>query len=229
MRTRALTKRILSQLRHDRRTMALVLFAVIITLFNSAIFLTMNLVLYMFQYDVGKESQYSIYMGISGVFQLLAMMVFYPKLRKSMTNRRIFLLACLSALAGYGIFMALIFANKLTIGMLLVPGILVSMANGAAYVLTTIFVAGAVDYGEKRTGRRENSVISSLQTLMVKLSSAFAVFIAGIGIDLAHLNENAAVQTADTITRMRILFSVPPFILMLGTIMMFLHRKEIGE
>ena len=201
----------------------------IIVLFNSAIYLTMNLVLYLFQYDVGDESLYTVFMGISGAFQLLAMMVFYPRLRKRQSNRQIFGEACVFALAGYGLLTLLIFGGKMSLGKLLLPGIAISAANGAAYVLTTIFVAGAVDYGEKKTGRRENSVISSLQTLMVKLSSAFAVFIAGIGIDLVRLSEDAAVQSADTITRLRVLFAVPPLLLMAAAFVLFLRKKDIGR
>ena len=41
-------------------------------------------------------------------------------------------------------------------------------------VLTTIFLANTVDYGELKNNRRDESVIFSMQTFVVKLASGVA-------------------------------------------------------
>ncbi len=220
-------KALLGLLIHNDQAMNL---AAIIILFNSAMYMTTNLVLYMFQYDIGRESEYTVFMAVSGIFQLLTMMIFYPALRKKgLSNRRIFMIGGLGAVAGYLALTLLIFGGEMTTLRLLLPGICISLANGTGYVLTTIFVADAVDYGERTTGHRENSVVSSLQTLMVKLSSAFAVFVAGIGLDLAGINREAAVQTMASRMRLRTLFAVPPLLFVIAALIIFARRKDIGE
>ncbi len=202
--------------------------ALLLILFNSAIYLTTNLALYMFQYDIGDESLYSLFMAVSGIFQFTAMVVLYPALRHRFNNRQIFFGGLACGILGYVILLVLVFGGSLSFARLLVPGACVSLANGTGYVLTTVFVADAVDYGEAKTGQRQESVVSSLQTLMVKLSSAVAVFVAGIGIDLAGLDQEAAVQSAGTRMGLRLLFSVPSLVLMLGALIVFLRKKSIG-
>ena len=46
-------------------------------------------------------------------------------------------------------------------------------------VLTTLFLSNSVDYGQLKTGRREESVIFSMQTFVVKAASGVAVFLTG--------------------------------------------------
>jgi melibiose permease len=47
-------------------------------------------------------------------------------------------------------------------------------------VLTTIFLANTVDYGEYKNKRRDESVIFSMQTFVVKLASGVAALVAAI-------------------------------------------------
>ena len=50
-----------------------------------------------------------------------------------------------------------------------------------------------------KTGSRNESVVFSMQTFVVKLASAVSVLIAGIGIDLIGLDDTAAVQSESTL------------------------------
>ncbi|MCD8338574.1 MAG: glycoside-pentoside-hexuronide (GPH):cation symporter [Lachnospiraceae bacterium] len=202
--------------------------AAIIILFNSAIYMTTNLLLYMFQYDIGDESQYTIFMVFSGLIQFAAMTVLYPFFRKRFSNRQIFFTACIAGILGYVGMTGLIFGKALTLTKMLLPGALISLTNGIGYVLTTVFVADAVDYGESMTGQREDSVVSSLQTLMVKLATSIASFVAGIGIDLTGINVAAETQTTAAKTALRTLFAVPSLLLMTAALLIFIHKKTIG-
>ena len=129
---------------------------------------------------------------------------------------------------GFAVLLPLIGIKALTLWHMVLPAIGISFANGIAYVLTTVFVAGAVDYGEQQNGRRDESVVSSLQTLMVKMSSAFAVLIAGIGLDFVSLSETAAIQSSASILGLRILFIVPPMGLMALAALIFVKHKSFG-
>ena len=220
-------KELIGLLVHNDQAMFL---AAVLILYNSAMYLTTNLVLYEFQFDIGREKEYTLFMLVSGVAQLLMMMEIYPRLRKKgLTNRQIFYGGGFLAVIGYAVLTLLIFGGEMSTAKLILPGVCISLANGTGYVLATIFVGDAVDYGEATTGLRANSVVSSLQTLMVKLSSAFAVFVAGIGLDIASIDRDAAVQTMEARMKLRTLFAVPPLLFVIGALLIFHRRKDIGR
>lgn len=201
--------------------------ALIIVLFNSAIYITSNLVLYIFQYDIQKESSYIYFMGVSGVVQIISMML-YSRLRKKISNRGIYFAALVFACVAYILFTAVALCGHFSVIKAIIPCIIVSAANGLSYVLITIFISGAVDYGEVKNGTRENSMISSLQTLMSKLSSAFAVFLAGIGIDFVKLNPELAVQTDFTLFKLRMVFCIPSLVFAVAALILFARKKDLG-
>ena len=66
------------------------------------------------------------------------------------------------------------FVNMSNLLLLLIPGFLIFTAFGMLTVLTTVFLANTVDYGEMKNGRRDESVIFSMQTFVVKLASGVA-------------------------------------------------------
>ena len=103
------------------------------------------------------------------------------------------------------------------------------MGFGLATVLTTIFLADTVDYGEYKNGQRSESVIFSLQTFVVKLGSALSVLIAGIGIDVIKLDKDALNQTTQTLTGLRFLMIVVPMVGLLLTILFFNKKYKLSE
>lgn len=204
--------------------------SLIIVLFTTATYLTTNLVLYIFQFDIQHEEYYTAYTAVIGAVQVVAMFMYsFLRRRFSFANRTIFFIAAGFGIGAYLLFFLEAFCGNYTIIEIIIPGICVSMANGLFYVMITIFISEAVDYGERKSGIRENSMISSLQTLMSKLSSAFAVFFAGIGIDLAKINRESVVQTPESQFILRLIFSVPSLILMITALIIFLYRKELGR
>lgn len=193
-----------------------------ILLVNSSLYLTSNLVIYFFKYDVGGEGwmgNYTIFTTVGGGFQIIGMMVLYQLLHKKFSNTSLFKLAFAMAVAGYGLILTICFIGMASnIPLLCVCGAFVFAANGILLVLTTVFLSNSVDYGELKTGRREESVIFSMQTFVVKAASGVAVFITGIGLDLIGLVGNTdetgeiAEQSAGTIMGLRLLMTILPII-----------------
>ncbi|MBQ2551936.1 MAG: MFS transporter [Treponema sp.] len=227
-------KEIFSSLFHNDQ--ALVVSAIII-LFFSAISITMNLVLYVFEHEnismtmFGKDFDYNklytIYMVLVGVVEFLSMGLFYPVLRQKLSNRRIFKVGTASAMIGYIAFFVMVFINKkMGFWAITIPTLFLAFGLGIAYVLISVFIANAVDYGEKKTGKRQNSMISSLQTLMLKLSTSFSVFITGIGIDWIKYTDEVE-QARDVIIRERLLFSVPPLLCVIVAFILLTKRKDL--
>lgn len=207
-----------------------------IVLINSALYLTSNFVIYFFKYDFGGagwKGSYTLFSTIGGAAQILGMMLLYPLLRKKLSNTGVFTLSLVLALGGYGLLLALCLAGLSgNLIALCVPGVVVFACNGMLSVLTTLFLSNSVDYGQLKTGRREESVIFSMQTFVVKAASGVAVFLTGIGLDLIGLvgdtEETGAVaaQSAGTLLGLRLMMTVLPMLVLLSVLFLF-RRKFI--
>lgn len=179
-----------------------------IVLINSALYLTSNFIIYFFKYDFGGtgwKASYTLFSTIGGAAQILGMMVLYPVLRKKLSNTAVFTVS-------------LVFA-----------------CNGMLSVLTTLFLSNSVDYGQLKTGRREESVIFSMQTFVVKAASGVAVFLTGIGLDLIGLTGNAeetgpvAAQSAGTLLGLRLMMTVLPMAVLAAALVLFRRRFTLTD
>ena len=175
---------------------------VAIVLINCSIYITSNLVIYFFKYDFGGTgwyNSYTLFNMFGGAIQILSMMVMYPLLRKIFSSLRIFYISLGMAMAGYAVLLLLAFTNMSSVFLLFIPAFFIFAANGMLTVLTTVFLANTVDYGELKNNRRDESVIFSMQTFVVKLASGVAAFIASIALSLFHLSSDAVDEAAQAV------------------------------
>ena len=175
---------------------------VAIVLINCAIYITSNLVIYFFKYDFGGTAWYSSYTYFNvfgGAIQILAMMLFFPMLRRFFTSVKIFYLCISSAILGYLILLVMAFTNISSVFLLFIPALFIFSANGMLQVLITIFLADTVDYGELKNHRRDESVIFSMQTFVVKLASGIAALIASICLSVFNLSSDSITEAQQTV------------------------------
>ena len=210
-----------------------------IVLINTALYITSNLVIYFFKYDMGGENwsvNYTLFSTVGGACQILGMMVVYPLLRRKLTNTAVFRCAITAAVTGYALLLLFcLTGNAGNLYLLFVPGVLIFAANGILSVLTTVFLSNSVDYGELKTGHREESVIFSMQTFVVKLASGVSVFIAGVGISAIGLVGNTedqgpiTQQSAGTILGLRLLMTIMPVVLLVCAILFFTKKFRLTD
>ena len=210
-----------------------------IVLINCALYLTANFIIYFFKYDFGGEgwkTSYTLFSTVGGAMQILGMMVLYPLLRRKLSNTQVFTVSLAAALAGYGLLLALcLLGLGGSLVLLCIPGGLVFACNGMLTVLTTLFLSGSVDYGQLQTGRREESVIFSMQTFVVKAASGVSVFLTGIGLDLIGLVGNAdetgpiAAQSSGTLLGLRLMMTVLPVVLLAGAMLLFRQKFKLTD
>ncbi len=210
--------------------------AVVITivLINCALYITSNLLIYFFKYDFGGEAwynSYTLFNTFGGAVQILSMMMFFPLIRKFMSTVRVFYLSILLAVAGYGALLVLSFTNMSSIYLLFIPGFLVFTAFGMLTVLTTIFLANTVDYGELKNSRRDESVIFSMQTFVVKLASGLAALIASVCLTVCNLSNDtsqgaATVEASSSVVGLRMTMALIPIIGLVIAVVVF-HKKYI--
>ena len=171
-----------------------------IVLINTAIYITSNLVIYFFKYDFGGtgwNNAYVLFNMFGGAIQVLSMMAFYPLLRRKFSSLQIFYICLGMAVAGYAVLLVLAFTNMSVVYLLFIPAFFIFAANGMLTVITTVFLANTVDYGELKNGRRDESVIFSMQTFVVKLASGVAALVASICLSINNLKEGTEVSEAD--------------------------------
>ena len=173
---------------------------VAIVLINTSIYNTSNLVIYFFKYDFGTtgwNDAYVLFNMFGGAMQVLSMMALYPLLRRKFTSLQIFYICLGMAVAGYAVLLALTFTGMSSVFILFVPAFFIFSANGMLSVITTVFLANTVDYGELKNDRRDESVIFSMQTFVVKLASGIAALVASICLSVNHLQSGTEVSEAD--------------------------------
>ena len=173
---------------------------VAIVLINTSIYITSNLVIYFFKYDFGTtgwNDAYVLFNMFGGAMQVLSMMALYPLLRRKFTSLQIFYICLGMAVAGYAVLLALTFTGMSSVFILFVPAFFIFSANGMLSVITTVFLANTVDYGELKNDRRDESVIFSMQTFVVKLASGIAALVASICLSVNHLQSGTEVSEAD--------------------------------
>lgn len=205
---------------------------VAIVMINTALYITSNLVIYFFKYDFSPaqwQANYTLFNTFGGGFQILAMMILFPLLRKFMNTMKIFYVSFTMAMVGYVILLGIAFSGTQQVYLLLIPAFLIMSAIGMLNVIVTVFLANTVDYGELRNHRRDESVICSMQTFVYKLASGVAALAASLVISIFHIqkDETAEVLTAiDASSRIGLrmcMTLIPIVVLIIGLIVFRKH------
>ena len=172
---------------------------VAIVMINTALYITSNLVIYFFKYDFSPstwQANYTLFNTFGGAFQILAMMILFPVLRRFMNTLNIFYFSFSMAFAGYLVLLVIAFSGSSNVYLLLIPAFLIMSAIGMLNVIVTVFLANTVDYGEWKNNRRDESVIFSMQTFVVKLASGISALVASLVLTVCQISSDETVEAA---------------------------------
>lgn len=210
-----------------------------IALVNTALYITSNLLIYFFKYDYGTagwNDAYVLFSTFGGAVQILAMMLFLPLLRRKLSVLACFKLGLVMSICGYAVLLLMCFVGLSgNVYFLLIPGFMVFAGNGILTVLTTLLLANTCDYGELKNGHREESVIFSMQTFVVKLASGVAAFVTGIGISVIGLVGNNSTegkvvqQSQSTLVGLRMIMTIFPIIVLCIAFFFFFRKYILTE
>lgn len=180
--------------------------------FNLAIHLIGGIAIYYFTYAIGKEELFATFMFASGAAEVAGIFLF-PHLSRLLPRKFMWFLAC-----GFPVICCFVlgfaaFAIPENIILVGVAGACLKFGFGIANGLATVMLADVVDYGEHKTGKRSESIIFSVQTVLVKGAGALAGFFTGVGLSLVGYQANIQ-QTDQTIWGIRALMIAAPFIMM---------------
>lgn len=204
---------------------------VVIVLINTALYITSNLLIYFFKYDVGGANwneNYTIFTAFGGAIQILSMMVLYPFLRKFISSIKVFYLSFAMAIGGFTLLLIIMFTGYSSFYVLFIPAFFIFAAFGMLAVLTTVFLANTVDYGEIKNNQRDESVIFSMQTFVVQLASGLAVFLASIVLTVFNISDEIQVAGLSkySATGLRTTMSIIPIVGLFIAVFIF-YKKYI--
>lgn len=189
-----------------------VLFGSVLT-FNIAIQLVSGFAIYYFTYAIGHKELFPQFMFASGVAEMSGIFLF-PYVARILPRRYVWIIACgFPILCCIVLLAAGVFAPN-SILLVAIAGAALKFGHGLANGLSTVMLADVVDYGEYRTGNRSESIIFSVQTMLVKAAGALAGFFIGVGLSLVGYIPNE-LQTADTVQGIQILMIGIPIVLMI--------------
>ena len=183
----------------------------IVLCFNLAMQLAGSFAIYYFTYAMGDKDMFAVFMGFAGSAEIMGLVLF-PLIVSKLSRPMIWRLACVFPLMSYvilllaGHFMP---ENTLLIG---IAGAAMKLGSGFALAMSTLMLADVVDYGEYKMGMRSESVVFSVQTMLVKAASAFAGFLTGIGLTIVGYVPNT-LQSEGTVLGMQLLMLGIPSLL----------------
>ena len=117
---------------------------------------------------------------------------------------------------------------------LFIPAFFIFTALGILTVLTTIFLANTVDYGHVKNGRRDESVIFSMQTFVVKLASGISALIASICLYVFSISSNTDTEVVaslsqTSVTGLRMTMTILPMLGLFIAMYVFRHKYILTD
>ena len=208
-------KSAINVIKQNDQLLVFMLFAMIS---NAGFYMTSGISSYYFTSVLGDLTLQSKFNLMGTVGSVLAILV-VPVCSKFMNNRSIYKLSLGMAAAGYigmAIMGYLIPGNVTLLG---ICYILTSLGTGSMFVNQTVMLADCVDYGEYKTGNRNQSLTFSMKGFLQKMAYTIQAIIMYATFTVTGYDGEAVVQTAQAQSAISFLmFVVPPAMMIISFI-----------
>lgn len=200
----------------------------VVLAYNLVVQLAGGVANYYFKYVAGNEDLFSVFTTAASFAEIVALFAF-PFLSKYLSKKQVFAIASFSPAVGLLALIITGFAAPTNIPIIIICGIFYKFGSGLTLGATTVMLADVIDYGEVKLGTRNESIIASFQTLLVKTASAVAGWLVGVGLTIVGFVANVE-QTESALMGMRVLLGViPSIITILAFVIYFKGYKLEGS
>ncbi|CAL28873.1 melibiose:sodium transporter MelB [Staphylococcus carnosus] len=176
-----------------------------------------GIILYYFKYVAGVESLFSVFNTMI-LMEMVSLLIF-PFLVKKVGRSAVFNFAVSGIVIGLVIILVAGFIAPHSALWVVIGGACIRFGTGTLVGINTVALADVIDYSEVKFGQRNESVITSTQTFLVKLAQAFAGLSVGIGLSFIGYTPNVA-QTAETVWGIRIgMIGIPIFFIIICSLL----------
>ena len=200
----------------------ILLFSLIILISNVGSNLVNSVQTYYFQYIMGDLSLASI-MSLS-MLAIIIVIVLTPMLSNKFGFLKVMRATTLIGMIGYII---RIFAPT-NMGLLFGSNILAMMGFYTMFSFAGTFVIDCIDYGEWKTGQRNEGTIACAQSVTAKIGTAVGVGLIGLLMGLSGYDGALTVQPDSANTMIIMLFSVVPAVFCLIQLIL-LHLYDLDK
>ncbi|MBQ7816187.1 MAG: MFS transporter [Oscillospiraceae bacterium] len=141
--------------------------AVAMALFMIGYCTTTSFGVYYFKYAYKNEGTYMVFAAVLGVAQLTALSIF-PQFSKKYTRKQLYTGAMVAVVVAYILF----FFSFEKLPIIIAAGLILFFAQAFIQLLMLLFLADAVEYGQWKLGKRNESVSFAVQPFINKLGGA---------------------------------------------------------
>ena len=188
---------------------------------------TVGFAVYYMRYVFGNEGMYIVLVAVCGISQLSALGV-YSNIAKRMSRKKLYSLATMMVIAGYGIF----FFAELHIALVVLGAIIVFVGQAFIQTLMLMFLADTVEYGEWKLGKRNESITFSMQPLINKMGGALSTGVVSLtlifsGIKIDGGTAEMISESGKLMLKMS-MFALPLVFIVVGYVI-YLKKYKISE
>ena len=188
---------------------------------------TVGFAVYYMRYVFGNEGMYVVLVAVCGISQLSALGV-YSNIAKRMSRKKLYSLATMMVIAGYGIF----FFAELHIALVVLGAIIVFVGQAFIQTLMLMFLADTVEYGEWKLGKRNESITFSMQPLINKMGGALSTGVVSLtlifsGIKIDGGTAEMISESGKLMLKMS-MFALPLVFIVVGYVI-YLKKYKISE
>ncbi len=204
----------------------LLVFMLFAMISNAGFYMTSGISSYYFTSVLGDLTLQSGFNLMGTVGSVLSLLV-VPVCSRFMNNRSIYKLSLSIAAAGY-IGMAIIgYAFGGNVTALGIFYILTSLGTGSMFVNQTVMLADCVDYGEYKTGKRNQSLTFSMKGFLQKMAYTVQAVIMYATFTVTGYDGEALVQTAQAKSAISFLMFVVPPVMIIASLIIFSKKYKI--
>lgn len=161
----------------------LLITAVAMALFMIGYCTTTSFGVYYFKYAYKNEGTYMVFAAVLGVAQLTALSIF-PLFSKRFTRKQLYFGSMIAVVVSYLIF----FISMEKLALIIVAGLALFFAQAFIQLLMLLFLADAVEYGEWKLGKRNESVSFAVQPFINKLGGAIGTGVVTLTLIISGIN-----------------------------------------
>ncbi len=140
-----------------------------------------------FKYAYKDDSVYIVFAAVLAVAQLTALAVF-PQFRKRFTRKQLYFGFTLGVIVAYVIF----FLSFEWLPLIIIAGLILFFSQACIQLLTLLFLTDAVEYGEWKLGKRNESVSFAVQPFVNQIGSAVGKGVLGFTLIISGIDKIAS-------------------------------------
>ena len=158
--------------------------AIAMALFMIGYCTTTSFGVHYFKYAYKDEGMYMVFAAVLAVAQLSALVLF-PLFRKKFTRKQLYVGSTVAVVIAYVVF----FLSFEKLALIIIAGLVLFFSQAFIQLLTLLFLADAVEYGEWKLGKRNESVSFAVQPFVNQVGGAIGSGVLGFTLIISGIND----------------------------------------